>query len=87
MAGKSERNKSGSQGMNAKAAPPAFITADDALVVRIEERLRQADLPDLIWYVVLWVLERAPDQRLRMHELAASLHVQAFLFAPPVQPQ
>ncbi|MGE0769962.1 MAG: MarR family winged helix-turn-helix transcriptional regulator [Hyphomicrobiaceae bacterium] len=56
-----------------KATPsawPAFITAHDALVVRIEERLRAAGLPDLSWYVVLWVLERSPEQRLRMHELA-----------------
>ncbi|MBI1383999.1 MAG: MarR family transcriptional regulator [Rhizobiales bacterium] len=52
------------------SAWPAFITAHDALVVLIEERLRAAGLPDLAWYVVLWVLERAPDQRLRMHELA-----------------
>jgi len=54
----------------APSAWPAFITAHDALVVRIEERLRAASLPDLSWYCVLWVLERAPDQRLRMHELA-----------------
>jgi len=54
----------------AAAAWPAFITAHDMLVVRIEDRLRAAGLPGLSWYVVLWVLERAPDQRLRMHELA-----------------
>ena len=57
-------------GGKARSAWPAFITAHDALVVRIEERLRAASLPDLSWYVVLWVLERAPEQRLRMHELA-----------------
>jgi DNA-binding MarR family transcriptional regulator len=57
-------------GKKAPSAWPAFITAHDALVVRIEERLRAAGLPDLAWYVVLWVLERAPDQRMRMHELA-----------------
>jgi DNA-binding MarR family transcriptional regulator len=57
-------------GKKSPSAWPAFITAHDALVVRIEERLREAGLPDLSWYVVLWVLERAPDQRLRMHELA-----------------
>lgn len=53
-----------------KSAWPAFLTAHDTLVVLIEERLRAAGLPDLNWYVVLWVLERAPEQRLRMHELA-----------------
>ena len=52
------------------SAWPAFLTAHDALVVVIEERLRAAGLPDLTWYVVLWVLERAPENRLRMHELA-----------------
>lgn len=57
-------------GAKSPSAWPAFITAHDALVVRIEERLRAAGLPDLSWYVVLWVLERAPEQRLRMHELA-----------------
>lgn len=54
----------------AKSAWPAFLTAHDTLVVLIEERLRAAGLPDLGWYVVLWVLERAPGQRMRMHELA-----------------
>ena len=52
------------------SAWPAFITTHDTLVGLIEERLRSAGLPDLSWYVVLWVLERAPDERLRMHELA-----------------
>ena len=66
--GREERTKTTAQ--RALSAWPAFITAHDALVVRIEERLRAAGLPDLSWYVVLWVLERAPEQRLRMHELA-----------------
>lgn len=65
-----EGTRSKTTGKRAPSAWPAFITAHDALVVRIEERLRAAGLPDLSWYVVLWVLERAPDQRLRMHELA-----------------
>ena len=64
------RTRTNATGKRAPSAWPAFITAHDALVVRIEERLRAAGLPDLSWYVVLWVLERAPDQRLRMHELA-----------------
>lgn len=62
--------RSKATGKKSPSAWPAFITAHDALVVLIEERLRKAGLPDLSWYVVLWVLERAPDQRLRMHELA-----------------
>ncbi len=48
----------------------AFLTAHAVLVGRVEERLRAAGLPELGWYDVLWALERAPGQRLRMHELA-----------------
>ena len=47
-----------------------FLTAHAVLVGRIEERLRAAGMPDLGWYDVLWALERAPGQRLRMSELA-----------------
>jgi len=49
---------------------PLFLTAHAVLVERIESRLAQAGLPPLAWYDVLWGLERAPDQRLRMSELA-----------------
>lgn len=52
------------------SAWPLFLTAHAVLVGRIEERLRQAGLPELSWYDVLWALERARDHRLRMHELA-----------------
>jgi len=37
---------------------------------QIERDLEQAGLPPLIWYSVLWTLERAPDQEMRLHELA-----------------
>jgi len=47
-----------------------FLTAHAVLVEAIERRLAAADLPPLAWYDVLWGLERAPDQRLRMSELA-----------------
>lgn len=49
---------------------PLFLTAHAVLVERIEARLAEAGLPGLGWYDVLWGLERAPDQRLRMSELA-----------------
>ena len=49
---------------------PLFLTAHAVLVERIESRLVQAGLPPLAWYDVLWGLERAPGQRLRMSELA-----------------
>jgi DNA-binding MarR family transcriptional regulator len=47
-----------------------FLTTHAVLVERIETRLAQAGMPPLAWYDVLWGLERAPDQRLRMSELA-----------------
>jgi DNA-binding MarR family transcriptional regulator len=49
---------------------PLFLTAHAVLVGHIETRLMQAGLPPLAWYDVLWGLERAPEQRLRMSELA-----------------
>src|ERR1700730_2294233 len=50
---------------------PAFLKAHAVLVERVEERLKASRLPDLAWYDVLWALECAPQNRLRMHELAA----------------
>lgn len=49
---------------------PLFLTAHAVLVERIEARLAGAGLPPLAWYDVLWALERAPERRLRMSELA-----------------
>jgi DNA-binding MarR family transcriptional regulator len=53
-----------------KSAWPAFLAARDALIARIERKLAEAGLPELGWYDVLWALEKAPDGRLRMAELA-----------------
>jgi DNA-binding MarR family transcriptional regulator len=47
-----------------------FLTAHAVLVDGVERRLAHAGLPTLAWYDVLWGLERAPGQRLRMSELA-----------------
>jgi DNA-binding MarR family transcriptional regulator len=55
-----------------QSAWPAFLTAHALVVGAIEERLAQAELPELAWYDVLWALERAPRGRLRMHELATA---------------
>jgi len=55
---------------DAKSAWPSFVTAYALLITSIEERLRAAGLPELAWYDALWALERAPQGRLRMHELA-----------------
>jgi len=47
-----------------------LLTAHATLVEKIEEALAEADLPPLAWYDVLWELEKAPEGKLRMHELA-----------------
>jgi len=47
-----------------------FVTAQALLLERIEEALAGAELPPLAWYDVLWILENAPQGRLRMAELA-----------------
>ena len=47
-----------------------FLAAHAAAVGRIDAELRQADLLPLEWYDVLLALEEAPQQRLRMSELA-----------------
>ncbi len=49
---------------------PLLLTAHAVLTGIIEKQLADADLPGLAWYDVLWSLERAPAQQLRMHELA-----------------
>jgi DNA-binding MarR family transcriptional regulator len=49
---------------------PLFLTAHSVLVEAIERRLADAGHPPLAWYDVLWALETASGQRLRMSELA-----------------
>lgn len=56
--------------MSATTTWALFLTTHAVLVEKIEAALKSADLPSLAWYDVLWALERAPDHRLRMHELA-----------------
>ncbi|MEQ6340314.1 MAG: MarR family transcriptional regulator [Gammaproteobacteria bacterium] len=50
-----------------------FLTTHAVLLEKIEATLKAAELPPLDWYDVLWALERAPQHRLRMHELAHSV--------------
>lgn len=51
----------------------AFLTAHQAVLRQLEQELRdERDLP-LAWYEVLLHLSRAPEGRLRMHELADSI--------------
>ena len=71
MAGNTQRTRGSGRSRNrTPSAWPMFLIAHDELVARIEETLRDKGLPEISWYTVLWVLERAPDQRLRMHELS-----------------
>jgi DNA-binding MarR family transcriptional regulator len=50
-----------------------FLRTHALLVEKIEARLKAEGLPVLAWYDVLWALESAPGQRLRMHELASGV--------------
>lgn len=47
-----------------------FLTVHVQLLDRVEQHLKQAGLPPLEWYDVLWALKDAPDQRLRFSQLA-----------------
>jgi DNA-binding MarR family transcriptional regulator len=47
-----------------------FLTAQTKLRDRIEAKLDRAGLPSLEWYDVLYTLKEAPEQRLRLSELA-----------------
>jgi DNA-binding MarR family transcriptional regulator len=55
-----------------------FLTAHSLLVGAMEKRLKDAGLPPLAWYDVLWILERTPEQRLRMSALADQLVLTRF---------
>ena len=57
---------------------PLFLAAQAMLIGAMQERLKAAELPPLEWYDVLWALERAPEQRLRMHALADQLVLTRF---------
>lgn len=60
----------GSERAAARHAWALFLTAHAVLIDRVEAGLREAGLPELAWYDVLWALESAGGGRLRMHELA-----------------
>ncbi len=62
--------------MNVKhdpAAWPLFLRAHAEIVAAIEQRLAAGGLPPLVWYDVLWALERAPGWALRMGALADAM--------------
>ena len=55
-----------------------MLGAHARLLADMEQRLKDADLPSLEWYDVLWALEQAPERRLRMHALAERLLLTRF---------
>jgi DNA-binding MarR family transcriptional regulator len=52
-----------------------FLTVHTRLVSRVEQDFKQAGLPPFEWYDLLIALKQAPDQRLRLSELADALLV------------
>jgi DNA-binding MarR family transcriptional regulator len=52
-----------------------FLTVHTRLVARVEQDFKQAGLPPFEWYDVLIALKQAPDQQLRLSELAEELLV------------
>lgn len=52
-----------------------FLRAHAVLVGEVERRLKSKGLPALETYDVLWALEQAPGQKLRMHELSDAVVV------------
>jgi DNA-binding MarR family transcriptional regulator len=55
------------------AAWRIFITSHAVLIDLIEQELEEAGLPPLAWYDVLFTLYKAPNGRLRLHELADAI--------------
>ena len=55
-----------------------MLGAHARLLAAMEQRLKDANLPSLEWYDVLWALEQAPEQRLRMNALAERLMLTRF---------
>jgi DNA-binding MarR family transcriptional regulator len=51
----------------------ALTRTHSAIVGRLQEGLASADLPPLAWYEVLATVADAPEQRMKMGELAESL--------------
>ena len=57
---------------NAKGSAWARFFVTSALLLEdVEAALKDAKLPPLAWYDLLWILENAEGGRLRMHDLAA----------------
>lgn len=50
-----------------------FLSAHVVLLEQIEQDLAGADLPPLTWYDILFAISEAPEQKLRLHELAQTV--------------
>jgi DNA-binding MarR family transcriptional regulator len=59
--------------VTATDAWPLFLRTHAVLTDAVGARLSAAGLPSLLWYDALWALERAPERRLRMGELAEAM--------------
>ena len=46
-----------------------LVQAQQCLIDKVEQELKEKDLPPLSWYDVLWELERSDDGRLRLNDL------------------
>jgi DNA-binding MarR family transcriptional regulator len=55
------------------AAWHALMSTHDAVTGRLQEVLAEAGLPPLAWYAVLSTVAAAPDERLKMGDLAEAL--------------
>jgi DNA-binding MarR family transcriptional regulator len=47
-----------------------FFVTSALILDDVESALKEAKLPPLAWYDLLWILENAEEGRMRMHELA-----------------
>jgi DNA-binding MarR family transcriptional regulator len=66
-----KRGKNASES-DAKSRAWARLFVTSALLLEsVEAALKDAKLPPLAWYDLLWILENAEGGRLRMHDLAA----------------
>jgi DNA-binding MarR family transcriptional regulator len=68
-----EKNGAGSDIDPHREAWIAVTQAHAAVTARLQEALTAAELPPLPWFEVLATLDRAPEQRLKMGELAEAL--------------
>lgn len=50
-----------------------FLSAHVVVIEQIEQDLADAGLPPLSWYDILYAVSEAPEQKLRLHELAQAV--------------